>query len=478
MHWGGGLLTFRDWFANGRSGVADFDFDLFVIGAGSGGVRACRISAQLGAKVAICEDDRLGGTCVNRGCIPKKFYVYASHFPEEFEDARGYGWSEAMPSFDWPKLVAAKEKELTRLNGIYGNLLDGAGVEIVRGRGTIPAPNTVEVDGKRHTARHILIATGGYPTKPEIDGAELGITSDEAFDLDSLPERIAIVGGGYIAVEFATIFNGLGVETTLYYRGELPLRGFDHDIRSFATEELRKKGIDIRLETNLTRLEKHKDGIRTHDTHGEEKVYGQVMFATGRAPRTHGLGLDRLGVEMKGDGSIQVGLYSQSSVEGIHAIGDVTDRIQLTPVAIHEAMCLARTLFGDEPTKPDHRDIATAVFCRPEIAVVGLSEEDARAEYGDVTIYRTSFRELKHTLSGRDEKTLMKLVADKASDRVLGAHMVGSHAGEIVQGLAIAIKCGATKAQFDATIGIHPTSAEEFVTMREPVAAETRKATE
>jgi glutathione reductase (NADPH) len=458
--------------------VADFDFDLFVIGAGSGGVRASRISAQLGAKVAICEDDRLGGTCVNRGCIPKKFYVYASHFPEEFEDARGYGWSEAKPSFDWPKLVAAKEKELKRLNGIYGNLLDAAGVEVIRGCGTIPAPNTVEVAGERYSARHILIATGGHPTKPEIEGAELGITSDEAFDLKALPKRIAIVGGGYIAVEFATIFNGLGVETTLYYRGELPLRGFDHDVRAFATEELAKKGIDIRLGTNLTKLEKHKDGIRTHDTQGEQKVFGQVMFATGRAPKTHGLGLDRLGVEMKADGAIQVGLYSQSSVEGIHAIGDVTDRFQLTPVAIHEAMCLARTLFGSKPTQPDHRDIATAVFCRPEIAVVGLTEEEARAEYGDVAIYRTSFRELKHTISGRDEKTLMKLVVDKASDRVLGAHMVGSHAGEIVQGLAIAIKCRATKAQFDATIGIHPTSAEEFVTMREPVKEEARKAAE
>ena len=458
--------------------MAEYDFDLFVIGAGSGGVRAARISAQLGARVAVCEDDRLGGTCVNRGCIPKKLYVYASHFPEEFEDARGFGWSEAMPSFDWPTLVAAKEKELGRLNGIYGNLLEGAGVEVIRGRGTIRAPNTVEVGGKRHTARHILVATGGRPTKPEIEGAELGITSDEAFDLEALPERIAIVGGGYIAVEFATIFNGLGVETTLYYRGELPLRGFDHDIRAFATEELRKKGIDIRLETNLVKLEKHKDGILADDTHGAQEVYGQVMFATGRAPNTHGLGLDRLGVEMKRGGSIQVGLYSQSSVEGIHAIGDVTDRIQLTPVAIHEAMCLARTLFADTPTRPDHRDIATAVFCRPEIATVGLSEEEARAEYGEVAIFRTSFRELKHTLSGREEKTMMKLVVDKASDRVLGAHMVGSHAGEIVQGLAIAIKCGATKAQFDATIGIHPTSAEEFVTMREPVEEQAHKAAE
>ncbi|MBT5413495.1 MAG: FAD-dependent oxidoreductase, partial [Rhodospirillaceae bacterium] len=380
--------------------------------------------------------------------------------------------------FDWPKLVAAKEKELTRLNRIYDTLLDNAGVRVIRGRGTIPAPNTVEVDGERYTARHILVATGGRPTKPEIDGAELGITSDEAFDLTAMPKRIAIVGGGYIAVEFATIFNGLGVETTLYYRGELPLRGFDRDVRVFATEELRKKGIDIQLETNLVKLETHKDGIRAQDTHGEQTVYGQVMFATGRAPNTHGLGLDRLGVEMRDDGSVIVGLHSETSVEGVHAIGDVTDRVQLTPVAIHEAMCVARTLFGDAPTKPDHRDIATAVFCRPEIAVVGLSEEEARAEYGAVAVYRTSFRELKHTLSGRDEKTMMKLVVDKETDRVLGAHMVGNHAAEIVQGLAIAVKCGATKAQFDATIGIHPTSAEEFVTMREPVEEEAREAAE
>ncbi len=454
------------------------DLDLFVLGAGSGGVRAARVSAGMGARVAVCEDDRLGGTCVNRGCIPKKLYVYASHFHDEFEDAVAYGWSPVSPTFDWPTLVANKEKELGRLNGIYAGLLDGAGVETIRGRGTLVDAHTVRVGDETYTAKHILVATGGYPIVPDVEGREHAITSDQAFDLETLPERIVVVGGGYIAVEFAAIFNGLGVETSLLYRGEIPLRGFDMDVRTTVTEESRKKGIDVRLETNVTRIERAGDGFRATTTRGDVIEAGQVMYATGRAPNSRGMGLEEVGVELNRKGAVVVDDYSRSSVASIHAIGDVTDRLNLTPVAIHEAMCLAQTLFNDNPTKPDHREVATAVFCQPEVGTVGFTEEEARAEHGAVDIFRTRFRALRHTLTGRDEGTMMKLIVDRASDRVVGCHMAGAHAGEIIQGIAIAIKCRATKAQFDATIGIHPTSAEEFVTMREPVAEATREAAE
>ncbi|MFO0998150.1 MAG: glutathione-disulfide reductase [Alphaproteobacteria bacterium] len=449
--------------------MASYDFDLIVIGAGSGGVRAARWAARYGAKVAIAEDDRLGGTCVNRGCIPKKLYAYAAHFHEDFEDAVGFGWARAAPDFDWAKLVANKEAEITRLNGIYGRLLEQAGVTRVASRAAIAGPHEVVADGRTMSARYVLVATGGVPQRPDIPGAELGIVSDDAFDLKALPRRIAIVGGGYIAVEFAGIFGGLGVETTLFYRGEMILRGFDDDVRRHLAAEMAKKGIALRLETNLAKLERRGGALAATTTRGDVVEVDQVLFATGRIPHTAGLGLERAGVELTKSGAIAVDAYSRTNVGSIYAIGDVTDRINLTPVAIHEGMCFAETLFNDRPMRPDYRDVATAVFSHPPVATVGLTEAEARAEFGRVDIYRSTFKPLKHTLSGRDERTLMKLVVDGISDRVLGCHMVGPDSAEIIQGLAIAVKGGATKALFDSTIGIHPTAAEEFVTMREKV---------
>ena len=449
--------------------MASYDFDLIVIGAGSGGVRAARWAARYGAKVAIAEDDRLGGTCVNRGCIPKKLYAYAAHFHEDFEDAVGFGWARAAPDFDWAKLVANKEAEITRLNGIYGRLLEQAGVTRVASRAAIAGPHEVVADGRTMSARYVLVATGGVPQRPDIPGAELGIVSDDAFDLKALPRRIAIVGGGYIAVEFAGIFGGLGVETTLFYRGEMILRGFDDDVRRHLAAEMAKKGIALRLETNLAKLERRGGALAATTTRGDVVEVDQVLFATGRIPHTAGLGLERAGVELTKSGAIAVDAYSRTNVGSIYAIGDVTDRINLTPVAIHEGMCFAETLFNDRPMRPDYRDVATAVFSHPPVATVGLTEAEARAEFARVDIYRSTFKPLKHTLSGRDERTLMKLVVDGISDRVLGCHMVGPDSAEIIQGLAIAVKGGATKALFDSTIGIHPTAAEEFVTMREKV---------
>ena len=446
-----------------------YDYDLLTIGAGSGGVRASRMSASHGARVAVCDNDRLGGTCVNRGCIPKKLYVYAAHFHEDFEDATAFGWAPTSPDFDWPKLVAAKEAEITRLNGIYEKLLRGAGVEILTGRAVVTGPHAVRIGDRDYSAEHILVATGGYPAIPEIPGAELAITSDEAFDLPALPRRIAIVGGGYIAVEFAGIFNGLGVEVTQFYRGGMILRGFDDDVRWTLAGEMPKKGIDLRVETNIVAIERMGEALRATTTRDDVLEVDQVMFATGRVPNTRGLGLADVGVELDRKGAVVVDPYSYSTVASIHAIGDVTDRINLTPVAIHEGMCLAETLFADNRRAPDHRNVASAVFSQPPIGSVGLTEAAAREEYGTVDVYRATFRPLKHTLTGRDELTMMKLIVDRASDRVVGCHMVGADAGEIIQGVAIAIKCHATKDQFDATIGIHPTAAEEFVTMREPV---------
>ncbi len=449
--------------------MASYDFDLIVIGAGSGGVRAARWAARYGAKVAICEDNRLGGTCVNRGCIPKKLYAYAAHFHEDFEDAVGFGWAKAIPDFDWPRLVANKEKEITRLNGIYARLLEQAAVTRIDGRAAIAGPNAVVVDGRTLSARYVLVATGGTPQRPAIPGAELGIISDDAFDLAALPRRIAIVGGGYIAVEFAGIFNGLGVETTLFYRREMILRGFDDDVRRHLAAEMAKKGLTLRLETNLTKLERRGNALAATTTRGDTFETDQVLFATGRSPNTAGLGLERAGVELTKRGAVAVDVYSRTNVGSIYAIGDVTDRINLTPVAIHEGMCFAETLFNDHPMRPDYRDVATAVFSHPAVATVGLTEAEARAQFERVDIYRTAFKALKHTLSGRDERTMMKLVVDAATDRVVGCHMVGPDSAEIIQGLAIAVKGGATKALFDATIGIHPTVAEEFVTMREKI---------
>ena len=449
--------------------MATHDYDLVVIGGGSGGVRAGRWSAKYGAKVAVIEDDRWGGTCVNRGCIPKKLYAYAAHFHEDFEDSVAYGWSAVAPNFNWPTLVANKKKEIDRLEAIYARVLDGAGVERIAGRGVVVGPNAVEVAGRTLTARYILVAVGGRAEKPDIPGDEFGIVSDDAFDLPEFPKRVAVVGGGYIAVEFAGIFNGLGARTTLFYRGEQILRGFDADVRAHLAAEMAKKGVVLRLGTNLVSLTRSGGAIRARTTAGDEAEFDCVLFATGRVPSTKGLGLEAAGVALKPSGAVAVDVYSRTNVGSIYAIGDVTNRANLTPVALHEAMCFADTIFADKPRRPDYRDVPTAVFSHPSVAVVGLSEEEARRQYGRIDVYRSAFKPLKHTMTGRDERTLMKLVVDALTDRVLGCHMVGADAAEIVQGLAIAIKCGATKADFDATIGIHPSAAEEFVTLRDKV---------
>jgi len=450
--------------------VVQREFDLFVIGAGSGGVRAARFSAQHGARVAIAEDRYLGGTCVNVGCVPKKLFVYASHFHADMEEAiRGYGWSVGETSFDWPTLIENKNQEIARLNGIYEGLLQNAGVHQIDGRAVIVDPHTVEVAGRRYTADHILVATGGWPTVPEIPGRELGITSNETFFLEALPKKAIIVGGGYIAVEFACIFDGLGVDVTQLYRGPLFLRGFDDDARTHLAEQIRARGVDLRFEVNVTSIEKREEGVRATLTDGTTLDADLILFATGRHPNSANLGLEEAGVELAPDGSIVVDAWSRTNVSSIWAIGDVTNRINLTPVAVHEGVCLSETLFGAGPMSPDHDDVPAAVFSQPQVGTVGLTETEARARYGDVAVYRSTFRALKHTLTGGPERTMMKLIVDRASERVVGLHMVGHEAGEIVQGFAVAIKAGATKAQFDATIGIHPTSAEEFVTMRMPV---------
>jgi glutathione reductase (NADPH) len=452
--------------------VADREFDLFVIGAGSGGVRAARFSAARGARVAVAEDRYLGGTCVNVGCIPKKLFVYASHFRAEMEDAAsGFGWTVGPSSFDWPTLRDNKTREIERLNGVHEGLLRDAGVRHVEGRATIIDPHTVEVEGKRYSAENILVATGGWPTVPEIPGAELAITSNEVFYLDELPRKAIIVGGGYIAVEFACIFQGLGVDVTELYRGPLFLRGFDGDVRSHLAEQIRGQGVDLRFDTNVTAIEKTESGIRATLTDGSELDADLILFATGRHPNTANLGLEELGVELGKAGAIAVDEYSRTNIPSIWAIGDVTNRINLTPVALHEGVCLSETLFNDNPRSPDHEYVPAAVFSQPPVGTVGLTEEEASEKFGAIEVYRSTFRALKHTLTDGKERTMMKLIVDRASDRVVGLHMVGPEAGEIVQGFAVAIKAGATKADFDATIGIHPTSAEEFVTMRTSVGA-------
>ncbi len=449
--------------------MADRDWDLFVIGAGSGGVRCARFSAQFGARVAIAEERDLGGTCVNVGCIPKKLLVYASHFPEDAHDAvAGYGWTVGESSFDWPTLIENKNTEISRLNGIYDGLLSGAGVTLVDGRAHIIDPHTVEVAGERHTADTILVATGSWPNVPDVPGVEHAITSNEVFYLEEQPRRVLIVGGGYIAVEFAGIFHGLGTQVTQIYRGPLFLRGFDDDVRAHLAREMRKKNVDLRFDTNVTSIEKTAGGLKVVLTDGSEVEVDQVLYATGRNPLTSDLGLEDAGVVLNGKGAIEVDEYSRSNVPSIYAIGDVTDRINLTPVAIHEGVCLSNTLYNKTPMKPVHRDVPAAVFSQPPIGTVGLTEQQARDQYAEIDIYESRFRALKHTLTKGEEQTYMKLIVDRASDRVVGLHLVGPEAGEIVQGFAVAIKCGATKAQFDATIGVHPTSAEEFVTMRTP----------
>ncbi|MFO8142676.1 MAG: glutathione-disulfide reductase [Marinobacter sp.] len=448
------------------------DFDLIVIGAGSGGVRLARMSAQMGARVAVVESRYLGGTCVNVGCVPKKLFVYGAHVHDDLEDAAGYGWRIPMEgvSFDWPTLVANKNAEIERLNGIYGRLLENAGVEIIRGTASLQDANTVVVGDQTYSAKHITVATGSWPVVPDVPGKECILTSNEMFYLPQLPRHAVVWGGGYIAVEFAGILAGLGVETTLLYRGDLFLRGFDDDVRRFTEQEMRKKGIDLRFNATIESIETQDAHYQVNLSNGDRLETGLVMAATGRRSLVDGLGLTNLGIELNASGHVVVDDHFQTSVPSITALGDVIGTPQLTPVALAQAMVLSRRLFGDGQGEMDYRAIPTAVFCQPNIGTVGLTEEAARAAGHTLRIYRSEFRPMKFTLSGRDERCLMKLVVDDQSDIVLGAHMVGPDAGEITQGLAVAIKAGATKAQFDSTMGIHPTSAEEFVTMREPVA--------
>jgi len=430
------------------------------------------VSAGYGARVAIAECDRFGGTCVNVGCIPKKLFSYAAHFREDFEIARSFGWTTGEPRFDWPTLLANKDREIARLNAVYERALSLAGVEIMRGRATVVDKNKVQINGKTYSAKHILVATGSWPQIPDIPGRELAITSNEAFHLERLPRRALVVGGGYIAVEFASIFHGLGVQTTLAYRGKRLLRGFDAELGERLGEEMTAKGVKIHYGAEPKSLARRGDGsIDVEYADGSTQQEDLVLFATGRRPNSANLGLEAAGVDLAGDGAVVVDDFSRSSVASIHAIGDVTNRINLTPVATAEAMWLARTLFRNEPTPVDHVFVPTAVFANPNVATVGLPEEAARGRFGDLDIYKAAFRALKLTLTEKTERTFMKLVVDRATQRVVGAHMVGPDAGEIIQGVAIAMKMGATKAQFDATIGIHPTSAEEFVTMREKVHA-------
>lgn len=454
--------------------MAEYDYDLFVIGAGSGGVRASRLSASFGARVAVAEERFLGGTCVNVGCIPKKLLVYGSAFRQELAEAtEGYGWSVGDVGFDWPTLIENKNREITRLNGVYADLLDGAGVDRLEGHATIEGPHALSLNGATVTAAHILVATGSRAFRPpEIEGIEHAITSDEAFFLEALPERVLILGGGYIAVEFAGIFAGMGAEVCQLYRGPLFLRGFDDDLRTHLAEEMRLAGVDLRFERVPTKLEPSSAGVRATLDDGSVMEADCVLAATGRKPYSGELGLERAGVRIASDGAIEVNEYSCTNVPSVHAIGDVTNRINLTPVAIHEAICLANTLFAGRPMAPSHEAVPAAVFSQPPIGTVGLTEAEARERTTEVDIYLSTFRGLKQTLTSSASRILVKLVVDRRTDRVLGAHMVGHEAGEIIQGLAVAVKNGLTKNQWDSTLGIHPTLAEEFVTLREPASAD------
>jgi len=453
--------------------MAQYDYDLFTIGAGSGGVRASRMSASYGAKVAVAEERYLGGTCVNVGCIPKKLLVYASHFSTDFQDAAGFGWSVGERHVDWAKLIANKNKEISRLNDVYRKLMQDSGVTIIEDHAEIADPHTIVVDGKRITAKYILVAVGSWPLVPEIPGSEHAITSNEAFYLPSLPRKVIIVGGGFIGAEFAGIFHGLGTEVVQLYRGPLFLRGFDDDCRETLAAEMRKKGIDLRFNTDIERIEKAGGILRATLTEGTTLDTEQVFYATGREPNTRSLGLEKAGVRMRENGAVVVDDYLKTSVDNIYSIGDCTDRLMLTPVAIAEGRAVAETLFNNNPMKPNYMNVPSTVFSTPNVGTVGLTEAEARARYKNIDVYKTSFRPLKHTLTGRDERTMMKIVVDHETDKVLGCHMVGPDAGEIIQGLAVAMNCGATKAQFDSTIGIHPTAAEEFVTMRTKAARQT-----
>jgi glutathione reductase (NADPH) len=445
-----------------------YDFDLFTIGAGSGGVAASRRAGAFGAKVAICEEGRVGGTCVLRGCVPKKLLVYGSHFHDEFVDAVGFGWTiPGPPTLDWGRLIAAKDRELDRLNEVYVRLLRDAGVTLIAGRAKLLDPHTIEVNKERITARYILVATGGRPALPKVRGIELAITSNEALSLPRLPRRLAVVGGGYIGVELAGVFNAAGAEVTLLIRGDTVLRGFDEDVRAALTGELVKRGITVRCETVVCNLERRGNAISMMTVAGDTLEADAVLYATGRAANTSGMALEEVGVTIAPSGAVVVDAYSRTRVESIYAVGDCTARRSLTPVAIAEGRAVAETLFRDQPTAIDYTFVPSAVFSQPPVGTVGYTEHDARAKLGAVDVYVTSFRPMKHTLSGRDERAMMKLVVDRASQRVVGCHVVGADAPEMIQGFAVALRCGATKAIFDTTVGIHPTAAEELVTMRE-----------
>ena len=447
--------------------MARYEYDLITLGAGSGGVRASRLAGSYGAKVAIVEEVREGGTCVLRGCVPKKLLAYGSHISEEMSDARGYGWHVSGVAHDWAAMIDAKNRELDRLHGIYVSLLENANVQRYHGRGVLLDPHTVAIDGKRITAERILIAVGGWPSKPAVPGIEHAITSNEALELKSHPDRIVVVGSGYIAVEFAGIFRGFGCAVDLVFRADKPLRGFDEDVRDVLGAEMAKKGINVVSGTLPERIEKMPTGVRVHLNDGRRIDASEVMYATGRAPNTRDLGLEAAGVATTTTGAVKVDAWSRSSVSNIFAVGDVTNRINLTPVAIAEGRAFAETIYNDNPISPDHEDVPSAVFSQPPIGSVGLPEHKARAQYGAVDIYVADFKPMKYTMTDNPERGLQKLVVDRATQRVVGAHMVGVDAPEIIQGIGIAVKMKATKADFDATIGIHPTAAEEFVTMRE-----------
>jgi glutathione reductase (NADPH) len=465
--------------------MSSFDFDLLVVGGGSGGVRAARMAAQRGVRVALAEAlgvDGLGGTCVNLGCIPKKLYSYAAHFAEAFEESHGYGWEGEAPLLNWQTLKGRRSQEIGRLNGVYANLLRGAGVVLLNGHASLIDGHTVNLatlnaDGSpghtRHTAERILLAVGGTPFVPHFQGREHVVTSNEVFDLEPFPQRLLVVGGGYIACEFASIFNGMGSRVTQLYRGGQVLRGFDDEVRHFVAAEMQKKGVDLRLNAGVVAVHRAPEGLNVALEGGDTLQVDAVLYATGRVPNTQGLNLEAVGVATSAVGAVVVDHNFQTTCPSVYAVGDVTNRVQLTPVALAEAMQLVDHLFGPEPGKPPRQVsydlVPTAVFTHPNIGTVGLTEAQARDRHPQVQVFRSEFKALKHTLSGSTERTLMKLVVDGATDRVLGLHMVGADAGEIVQGFAVALKAGATKAVFDATIGIHPTAAEEFVTMREPV---------
>ncbi|MDN4591438.1 glutathione-disulfide reductase [Xenophilus aerolatus] len=450
--------------------MPQYDFDLFVIGGGSGGVRAARMAAQRGARVALAECAELGGTCVNVGCIPKKLYSYAAGYAESFAEAPGYGWTlPEAPRFDWQRLKAQRAQEIRRLNGVYQGLLDGAGVRLIPSWAELVDGHTVQVDGQRHTAQHILVATGGMPFVPEVGGREHGVVSDAMFDLPEFPRRLVVVGGGYIACEFASIFRGLGAEVTLLQRKAHVLDTFDEDVRHFLAQEMGKTGIDLRLNVQVEMLRRTGEGVLVTLSRGQQLAADTVLFATGRRPNTAGMGLEAAGVALDEGGAIVVDDQYRSSVPSVLAVGDVSTRLPLTPVALAEAMVVVDRLFAQGRRRMDYEYVPTAVFTHPNVGTCGYTEAAARARFGKVRIFCSEFKTLRHTLSGRSERTFMKLVVDVKTDRVVGLHMVGAEAGEIVQGFAVAMRAGATKADFDGTIGIHPTSAEEFVTMREPM---------